>query len=168
MRYAGFMHMQPSVHPSFSAAIDSLHGKFERLLECEPLVFGELPVRMPKSGVYLFSEGGSHLYVGRSNRLRKRYFLHCRPGSRQNQASFAFKLAKEEVAQSAPQLILIVQSRATLAATPVFATAFASAKERIRRMAYRYVEEDDQTRQALLEAYCVIALATKHNDFDTH
>ncbi|WP_154660911.1 GIY-YIG nuclease family protein [Microvirga lotononidis] len=36
---------------------------------------------MPSRGVYLFSEGEGHLYVGRSNNLRRRYGLHCRPRS---------------------------------------------------------------------------------------
>ncbi len=35
-------------------------------------------------------------------------------------------------------------------------------------MDYRCVEETDQTRQALLEAYCAIALSTPYDDFDTH
>jgi len=49
-----------------------------------------------------------------------------------------------------------------------FAASFEAAKERIRGMEYRYVEELDQNRQALLEIYCAIALATPHNDFGTH
>jgi len=42
------------------------------------------------------------------------------------------------------------------------------AKERIRGMEYRYVEEADQNRQALLEIYCAVVLATPYNDFGTH
>jgi len=49
-----------------------------------------------------------------------------------------------------------------------FAEAFKSAKERIRTMEYRYVEERDQNRQALLEIYCAIVLSTPYNDFKTH
>ncbi len=59
-------------------------------------------------------------------------------------------------------------SRAGLAVNPDFQNAFSSAKERLRLMDYRCVEETDQTRQALLEAYCAIALGTPYNDFDTH
>lgn len=51
---------------------------------------------------------------------------------------------------------------------PVFAAAFSAAKERIRQMEYRYVEEVDQNRQALLEIYCAVVLATPYNDFGTH
>jgi hypothetical protein len=49
-----------------------------------------------------------------------------------------------------------------------FADAFDAAKKRIRGMEYRYVEEADQSRQALLEIYCAVALATPYNDFSTH
>jgi hypothetical protein len=49
-----------------------------------------------------------------------------------------------------------------------FSTAFSFAKERIRGMEYRYVEEADQTRQALLEIYCAVVLETPYNDFGTH
>ena len=51
---------------------------------------------------------------------------------------------------------------------PVFASAFKAAKERIRSMEYRYVEEPDQNRQALLEIYVAVVLATPYNDFGTH
>jgi len=49
-----------------------------------------------------------------------------------------------------------------------FRGAFDEAKARIRRMSYRFVEETDQTRQALLELYVSIALKTPYNDFNTH
>ena len=123
---------------------------------------------MPVSGVYLFSEGDRHHYVGRSNRLRKRYFLHCRPGSKHNQASFAFKLTRETVGSLTASYHAGPQSRVGLAKTPNFMVAFAEAKARIREMDYRFVEETDQTRQALLEMYCALALQTPYNDFDTH
>ena len=59
-------------------------------------------------------------------------------------------------------------SRKGLLTNLEFASAFCSAKERIRRMHYRYVEETDQTRQWLLEAYCTLVLEARYNDFDTH
>jgi hypothetical protein len=156
------------MHPKFVAAIELLHGKFGELLAGPARKFGELPVRMPKSGVYLFSEGSAHLYVGRSNRLRARYFLHCRPGSRQNQASLAFKLTREALGAPHTAYRAGKSSRAGLAVNPDFQNAFSSAKERLRLMDYRCVEETDQTRQALLEAYCAIARSTPYDDFDTH
>ena len=51
---------------------------------------------------------------------------------------------------------------------PAFAAAFNAAKERIRAMEYRYVEEENQNKQALLEIYCAVVLETPYNDFGTH
>jgi hypothetical protein len=51
---------------------------------------------------------------------------------------------------------------------PVFTAAFEDAKEQIRAMDYRFVEERDQNRQALLEIYCAVVLGTPYNDFGTH
>jgi hypothetical protein len=50
---------------------------------------------------------------------------------------------------------------------PIFAQVSAAAKERIRKMEYRYVEAD-QNKQALLEIYCAVVLKTPYNDFATH
>jgi len=156
------------MHPRFLDAISTLEQKLADLLECDPKAFGQLPTTMTAAGVYLFTESGRHLYVGRSNRLRSGYFLHCRPGSRQNQASFAYRLAREKLGVGRASYIRGSGSRTGLAATDPFAIAFADAKARIRAMEYRHVEEPNQIRQALLESYCAIALETPYNDFGTH
>lgn len=152
----------------FAALVAALAPKLERLLAMQPLGFEAQPRDMPKSGVYLFTEKGQHLYVGRSNRLRARYGLHCRAGSQHNQATFAFLLAREITGRTAIAYRSGEGSRAGLMLDPVFAAAFAAAKERIREMEYRYVEESDQNRQALLEIYCAVVLETPYNDFGTH
>lgn len=59
-------------------------------------------------------------------------------------------------------------SRKGLILQPAFAAAFKDAKACIRAMDYRYVEETDPTRQALLEIYCATVLGTPYNDFDTY
>ena len=59
-------------------------------------------------------------------------------------------------------------SRTELEVEPAFKEAFLRAKERVRRMEVRYVEERDPLRQALLEIYVAVALRTPHNTFDTH
>jgi hypothetical protein len=51
----------------------TLAPKLERLLAMLPLAYGALSRDMPNTGVYLFTEAGRHLYVGRSNGLRKRH-----------------------------------------------------------------------------------------------
>lgn len=152
----------------FATVVEQLHPAFERLLAMPPAGHGRLPVNMPIQGVYLFSEGDCHLYAGRSNHLRNRVGQHCRAGSQHNQAVFAFKLAREATGKLSPAYSTGEGSRRALAADPAFAAAFLAAKSRVRAMDYRCVEETDQTRQALLELYCAIALGCPYNDFNTH
>ena len=63
------------MHPTFGKLLEGLHPKFEQLIKMPPYRAGALPRLMPKKGVYLFSEDGIHLDVGRSNKLRSRYGL---------------------------------------------------------------------------------------------
>jgi hypothetical protein len=151
----------------FAAFMGALHPKLLKLVSMSPLRYGELPLDMPVSGVYLFSEGEAHLYVGRSNTLRQRHGRHCRPGATHRQAAFAFLLAREVTGLTAATYRPGQGSRADLVTQPAFRDAFIAAKERIRRMDYRFVEETDQTCQALLEIYCAVALDTRYNDFGT-
>lgn len=154
--------------PKFAVLVDTLAPKLQCLLTAVPLRYGQLPIGMPTSGVYLFSEAGRHLYVGRSNGLRARYGRHCRPGATHRQASFAFQLARQSTGRVVASYRADEDSRANLILDPVFLAAFTAAKERIRAMEYRYVEEADQNRQALLEIYCAVVLSTPYNDFRTH
>jgi hypothetical protein len=154
--------------PKFAALVETLAPKLDRLLAMQPLAHGALPPSMPRSGVYLFTEAGRHLYVGRSNVLRGRYGRHCRPGATHRQAAFAFQLAREATGRTEATYRAGEGSRAGLMGNPAFAAAFTTAKERIRRMEYRYVEEADQNQQALLEIYCAVVLGTPYNDFGTH
>ena len=155
------------MHPKFAAVVESLHPSFERLMAMEPLRATSPPMKTtPKSGVYLFSEGDRHLYVGRSNRIPYRYHLHCGISAKQNQASFAWKLMAEVVGHKATYRK--GEGRADKILLPDYSDAFTAAKARIRVMDYRFVEETDQMRQALLEAYVCIALGTPYNDFNTH
>lgn len=152
----------------FRILVETLAPKLECLLAMPPLAYGQLPRTMPKSGVYLFSEGDAHLYVGRSNGLRGRHGRHCRPGATYRQAAFTFRLARETTERTVASYRPGKDSRRGLMDDATFALEFQAAKARIRSMAYRYVEEDDQNRQALLEIYCAVVLGTRYNDFGTH
>jgi len=151
----------------FKSYVESLDPSYRRLVSMLPCKVVDLPQQVPKAGIYLLSEGVDHLYVGRSNRLRERIRRHSRPGATHRMAAFAFRLAREATGQTEasykPQ-----GSRTDLMSNPDFAGAFRSAKERIRLMDVRYVEEADALRQALLEMYVAVALSTPYNDFDTH
>ena len=51
---------------------------------------------LPKQGVYLFSENGRPLYVGRSNNIPQRRRQHTQRSSQTNQAALAALIAREE------------------------------------------------------------------------
>jgi hypothetical protein len=155
------------VNNKFAKHVESLVPKLEDLLAITPCRDAQLPKVMPMCGVYLFSEGRKHLYVGRSNNIRARYGLHSRPSAPHNQASFAFLLAREETGILRPTY-KTKGGRVWLMKQPKFLKAFKSAKVRMRKMDFRYVEESDHNRQALLEIYAAIALSARYNDFKTH
>ena len=155
------------MHPRFAEVANSLHPAFERLMAMPPVQGGIPSIGMPERGVYLFSEGDQHLYIGRSNTLRKRYSGHCRPASPHGAAAFAFKLARIKTGNSKPQYKQGAGTRAELRKDPIFEAAFTAAKTRIGGMDYRFVEETDQVRQAVLEIYCAVVLGTPYNDFKT-
>ncbi|SHK53744.1 hypothetical protein SAMN05444159_3517 [Bradyrhizobium lablabi] len=148
--------------PKFARFVESLAPKLADLLVRPPVKAGALPRDMPMSGVYLFSEGTKHLCVGRSNTLRKRHGRHCLPGATYKQAAFAFQLAREATGSITASYRPGAASRAGLMEVPAFRDAFHAAKARIRAMDYRFVEETDQTCQALLGIYCSVALATPY------
>jgi hypothetical protein len=156
------------MHPKFEHAVAALSNSFEKLLSMEPVMGGKFPATTPLQGVYLFTENARHLYVGRSNGIRRRYGRHCNPGVTHRMAAFAFRLAREATGRVRASYRSDDQSRTGLIRDPVFAEAFENAKTRIRAMNFRYVEECDQTRQALLEIYCAVVLVTPYNDFNTH
>lgn len=156
------------MHETFQKFANALHPKFEALMQMEPIRDGDLPKVMPLSGIYLFSEGDIHLYVGRTRTLRKRYGQHSRPSAKHNAAPFAFKLAREETGFLKADYKPGENTRASLSTNEIFMTAFAKALRRIRAMDFRYVEEAEPTAQCLLEVYCTVTLGTRYNDFDTH
>lgn len=153
---------------AFVRYAESLHPSFERLVAMEPVTIAALPREAPRAAVYLFSESGRNLYVGRTRNLRQRMRQHSIPSSQHNQAVFAFRLARETTGR----LVASYSGegrRASLASDDLaFAAAFTDAKTRVRAMQVRYVEEIDPLRQALLEIYASIVLGTPYNDFNTH
>ena len=152
----------------FEAVISKLAPLCRKLEKMPPVHHGNLPGNMPESGVYLFSEVKKHLYVGRSRNIRNRYGQHHRPSSTHNSAPFAFLLAREATGQIEASYDSGSGNRKALMQDEDFKKAFEDAKVRIRKMDFRYVEETDPTRQALLEIYCAVVLKTPYNKFRTH
>jgi hypothetical protein len=155
------------MNPRFSEATKNLDSLYKQLLAMPPVTAGSLPKTMPKNGIYLFSENGQHLYVGRSNNIRGRIGRHCLPGATHRMAAFAFRLAREATG-FLKATYKKEGSRKSLVENLDFSNAFSSAKERIRMMDLRFIEVDDQTQQAIFEIYVSTALQTPYNDFGTH
>jgi hypothetical protein len=151
----------------FRLYVESLHDAFERLRSMKPVSAATLPKILPKQCIYLFSDNGKPMYVGRTRELRQRMRNHCAPGSEHNQAVFAFKLARE-LTGNVTVSYAAEGSRKNLLSDEKFFKTFIESKSRIRNMELRFVEEKDPLRQALLETYVAFVLKTPYNDFDTH
>lgn len=151
----------------FRQCIESLEPSFQKLIEMAPVTVANLPMDTPTSGIYLFSDADQHLYVGRTNTIRRRLQNHCRPSSRHNSATFAFRLAREVTGQTVATYTE-QGSRSELENDSVFGPVFIAQKKCVRNMDVRYVSEPDPMRQALLEMYVSVSLKTPHNDFDNH
>ncbi len=159
------------MNAAFQQYVEALHPSYERLISMAPVSIERLPTpisKLPASCIYLFSEGEKHLYAGRTRHFRQRLRQHSIPASQHNQAVFAFRIAREVTGRLQATYNAADGSRLALQADPIFGAAFTEAKERIRRMDLRFVEESDPTRQALLEIYVSVVLKTPYNDFNTH
>jgi predicted GIY-YIG superfamily endonuclease len=155
------------MNKEFQVLVESLESKFQALISMPPVRFSTLPRAMPERGIYLFSEGSEHLYIGRTNGIRKRLQGHCRPSGKHSKATLAFRIARHETGRLKASYTKS-GSRNELCADPVFGPVFDAAKLRLGTMDIRFVEETDSVRQALLEIYAATVLRTPFNDFDNH
>jgi len=148
----------------FQKLIEGLESRCQALLTMVPVMAEDIPRDTPVGGVYLFSEGSTHLYAGRTKRrIAVRVRNHF---STATDCPFAWLLARETTGRLATYKA--EGSRKSLLADPVFKAEYERAKNRIRQMNVRYVHEADPVRQALLEIYVAIAAQAKYNDLDTH
>jgi hypothetical protein len=148
----------------FQEIRQAIDTKVQILLSMNPILASDIRNGTPVGGVYLFSEGSTHLYAGRTKRsIAARVRDHF---STADDCPFAWLIAREEVGRKATYHT--EGSRKSLLADPTFKSVYEHAKERIRRMHVRYVGESVPERQALLEIYVALASEAKYNDFDTH
>jgi predicted GIY-YIG superfamily endonuclease len=149
----------------FDRIIEAVRAKFAALMQCPTHLLRALPKEMPSAGIYLFSESGRPLYVGRTNRLRSRLQYHTRDNH--NQATFAFLLARRATgklkASYRPE-----GSRSALLCEPTFRAAFDAARARVTEMHVQFVEEPDPVNQTILEVFTAFETQAPFNDFDNH
>lgn len=155
-----------------------LPGYLKALLVSD--VFGRGPGRKPpphEHGVYLFTEVGRHLYVGRCglteraakkggghSNFRTRLAGHTRPSSGHNQATFAWRLAVEAVEG---QLDGLPTTRAGLEVDSRFREEFLRQKERVTAMEFRAVTITHDFESYVFEPYAALMLGTPYNSWAT-
>jgi hypothetical protein len=143
-------------------------------------VFGRGPGHEPPPrthGVYLFSENGRHLYVGRCgiteraklsggghSNFRTRLAGHTRPSSAHNHAAFAWRLTVEALGD---RITHIPESRAERQRDPLFLAEFIRQKERVTAMEFRIVEIPDDFESYVFEPYAALELRTPYNSWAT-
>jgi hypothetical protein len=150
----------------FDAIAAALPDLLEELSTAAPWDTAQHPIP-PVPGVYLLSEKVVPLYVGQTRNLRQRLRQHGGGRSRENQASFAFRLAREEAERMAIDLTGL--SRRQIESHPDFAQCFATARARVAAMDVRFVEISDPELRTVFEVYAVVALGTtQYNTFETH
>ena len=149
----------------FDNVIQCVRAKFAELVASPKHSAAHLPKAMPEPGVYLFSEAGAPLYVGRTNKLRKRLQYHTRDNH--NQATFAFLLARHATGKLKASY-KAEGSRQHLLQNPEFRAEFDAARNRIRQMDVQFVEESDPVKQTILEVFTAFETQARFNDFDNH
>jgi len=150
----------------FKKLVDRMPLLLQSLLERPAIARDDVGiVQVPEKGVYVFFENNKPIYVGRSNRMKKRIKEHSQVSS-QYSATLALRIAKQD--------ILILQKKRRkqtneqLMKNSVFREKFEAAKDRIARTKIRFIEVKDQDEQALFEIYAALVLDTELNDFSTH
>jgi excinuclease UvrABC nuclease subunit len=157
---------------SFEEQLDSLFGeRFNELNNSSLIKLSELKNGdLPKSGgIYVFyDEKDEPIYVGRTKNIRQRIQLHTRDGSKHESATFVFNLAKKEYRVLFPDKLKT--TRKLLMNEIEFIPIFNLQKDRVKKMSLKYINEEHDILQTILEPYFAIKLKTypKHQTFKTH
>ena len=150
---------------AFDELMGSVKCSFGALVAGPRHRLAELPRGMPKAGIYLLSERGRALYVGRSNNLWRRLQFHTR--NNHNQATLAFLIARRKTG-FVKASYQSKGSRQDLLRNPRFRAEFDVARERIWQMDVQFVEMRDPIKQTLLEVFAALQTGAQYNDFDNH
>jgi hypothetical protein len=169
---------RPAREKDWVEVIEKLPRHLEALLGSD--VFGRGAGREPPPrdhGVYLFTEAGRHLYVGRCglteraarkgtghSNFRTRLAGHTRPSSGHNQATFAWRLTVEAVEGRWEDL---PTTRLALGCDSRFLQEFIRQKERVTAMEFRGVAIADDFESYVFEPYAALMLGTPYNSWAT-
>ena len=117
-------------------------------------------------GIYVFYERGCAMYVGRSDRLKRRLREHGPTGKLSASATFVITIAKKCFEKKYPDRKNM--TRKALLKDKEFKLLFRKAVNRVRKMGVRVVEVNDPIEQTIFEVYAHVALETPYNDFRNH
>lgn len=162
----------------WDAVIAKLPSYLEALLASPIYGRGKGRAAAPKEhGVYLFTEEGQHLYVGRCglterakkvgkghSNFRTRLAGHSCPSSTHNQATFAWRLTFEKLGSAVDSM---PSTRAELQLHPAFRDEFLCQKVRVTAMQFRVLAIEDDFESYVFEAYAARQLKTPHNSWAT-
>jgi hypothetical protein len=146
----------------FRAVLTRIEPLFSELQNSPQHQVGDHPSIPAAPGIYMFSDHGNPIYVGQSRNLRRGLAQHIAANSRENAASFAFKLAKRNARDAG---VDISGSRKAIEARRDFAKLFASARKEVAEMTVQFVELEDPIERSLFEIY--ISLALKTDEFNS-
>lgn len=167
---------------SFAELVAWLPTMLEELL-ASPIYNGvERPPRNQR-GIYLFTDGGQHLYVGRTGitararagttesntSFRARFDNHTQRGTRPGTAPFANRLMRERATEGGIEIPHEWWTKREAEGAEIFGL-FCEAKKRIFQMECRVIGFDDDTkgiRSTVGETYVHARLGTPHNEFLT-
>lgn len=141
--------------------------KYDALMHATPYKASSVPREFDGvPGVYLFSEDGNPLYIGRADNIRRR--LHNHRHRSHNTATFAFLLARHDTGIREATYQPTGSRSDLLKNNAHFSEAFDKARHRIAQMEVQIVREADPVKQALLEIYSAFVCGAKYNDFKNH
>ena len=147
----------------FQKIVDKMEPLLERLRRSDLLTWDDLK-SVPQQGVYVFYEGDTPIYVGRSRRMRQRIREHGATSSRHESATFAFKLLRHAIGE--PEGHSSKYTRPQL--QEKHPDEYTKQRQRVRNMRFRVVEIEDPEVQTVFETYAILALDTKrYNTFHT-
>ena len=147
----------------FQAIIGQMAPLLSKLRRCDPLTWDNLR-GLPQQSVYVLCEDEKPIYTGRSRRLRQRIREHGGESSRQESATFAFKLFREAIGE--PEAHSSKYTRKEL--QNKHPEEYANQRQRVRNMRIRAVAIEYPIAQTVFEIYAIIALDTTHyNRFHT-
>jgi hypothetical protein len=150
----------------FQRAVDELPVLLDALKAAPRQRVAAHPSVPAVPGIYLFSENKRPVYVGQTRKLQTRLRQHTADRGRENDASFAFNIAKREAALAS---VNIKRTRAVLQDAEDFVPHFKAARARVAAMDVQFIELTDPVTRTLFEVYASLALDTaEFNSWETH